>query len=278
MLRQDAVRFSVVTVNLNTGPFLAETMESVLANLRQEDEYLVIDGGSTDGSVEIIRRYESQLAGWVSEPDSGYADALGKGFARSKGHLLAWINSGDLLLEGALARAEAALEETGSDMVFGDDFYVDEEGSVIFRSRARVHSLRAMMLYGGWTPLQDACFWRRSLYDRVGGLDPRFRVAADYDLFLRFSMSGVCTYVPAPFSAFRRHAGQKSLREAALYATEREVSRRAFLGRGLSRSIRERGLRVFYGAVVRLRARVPGLFAVRDYSLAGAPVRSLRPD
>ena len=221
--------FSVVTPNFNMAHFLPETVESVLASLRPGDEYFIIDGGSTDGSVEVIQRYQDRLTGWISEPDSGYADALAKGFQRCSGEFLCWINSGDLLLRGALAAAGSALSDTGADLIFGDDVYIDEQSRVIMHSSGYVRSLKHMMLYGGWTPLQDACYWRRTLYERVGGLNPRLRYAADYDFFLRASCFGRCVYVSKTFSAFRRHAEQKSLSGAASYEIERQMARKHML-------------------------------------------------
>ncbi|WHZ28767.1 MAG: hypothetical protein OJF51_003565 [Nitrospira sp.] len=223
------LRFSIITPNLNLSRYLPYTVESVLCNLSPGDEYFVIDGGSNDDSIGIIRRYESWLTGWISEPDQGYADALAKGFGRVTGDILCWINSGDLLLPGALDAARQALTDTRADMVFGDDFYIDEEGRVICFSRGYVKDLRGAMLYGGWTPLQDACFWRRELYERVGGVNPRIGYAADFDLFLRMAIHGTCRYVPLTFSAFRRHAGQKSISGSDAYRKERKNLRRAML-------------------------------------------------
>jgi glycosyltransferase involved in cell wall biosynthesis len=224
------MRVSIVTPSYNLAPLLDETLESALRNLRPGDEYFVIDGASTDGSADVIRRYADRVTGWVSEPDRGYADALRKGFARATGDILCWINAGDLLLPGALDAAREALEATRADMIFGDDFYIDEDGKVISFSRGYVRDLRAAMLYGGWTPLQDACFWRRSIYDHVGGIDAGLRYAADYDLFLRIALAGKTSYIPKAFSAFRRHAGQKSIVDAAGYRRERAERRHAQLG------------------------------------------------
>jgi glycosyltransferase involved in cell wall biosynthesis len=247
---------SIVTPNFNMGSYLAQTVESVVRNLSPGDEYFVIDGGSNDGSVEVIRRYESRLAGCVSEPDRGYADALSKGFSRATGDILCWINSGDLLLSEALEAARQALTETGADMVFLDDFYVDEEGQVIFFSRGYVKDLRDTMLYGGWTPLQDACFWRRELYERVGGMNPCLRYAADFDLFLRMALQGTCQYVPLTFSAFRRHAGQKSISGSHAYRRERDDLRRGVLD-GLPGSKLGKSLRcAWHEAAIRWRVHV----------------------
>ncbi len=207
------------------GCYLAETIESTLVNLRPDDEYFIIDGGSTDNSVDIIRRYENRLTGWISEKDRGYADALAKGFARSSAKLQCWINCGDVLLPGALNEARIQLDVGGADMIFGDDLYIDESGHVLQVTNGHVDDLASMMAYGGWTPLQDACFWRRELYESVGGIDPEVRYAADYDLFLRMSMQGRAAYVPIIFSAFRRHDGQASKRHADAYQKEREACR-----------------------------------------------------
>jgi glycosyltransferase involved in cell wall biosynthesis len=228
-MQLDGGRFSVVTPNYNMAQFLAETLDSVLANLQPGDEYFVIDGGSTDGSVDILRNYGSRLTGWQSERDEGYADALEKGFRRCTGDFFCWVNSGDLLLKGALATARQALAETSAGLIFGDDVHIEEQGRVIRHSRGYVRSLKNMMLYGGWTPLQEACFWRRSLHEQVGGINPRLQYAADYDFFLRASCAGKCVYIPRIFGAFRRHEGQKSIRGAVAYEAERRQSRQRML-------------------------------------------------
>lgn len=270
------MRISVVTPSFNMARFLGETMASVLANLQAEDEYLVIDGGSTDGSADIVRSHESHLAAWVSEPDRGYADALAKGFERATGDILCWINAGDLLLPGALDAAREAIERTGADMIFGDDFYIDEDSRVISFSRGYVRDLKEAMLYGGWTPLQDACFWRRELYERVGGLDRDLKYAADYDLFLRMALAGKTLYVPIAFSAFRRHSGQKSIAGAAGYRSERRAVQRANLAKGQSFAAFEIPRRAWQAIAVRWRARVLHPWVWRRPDLAGRPVAHLK--
>lgn len=265
---------TVVTPNMNMGCWLPQTIESVLMNLRPGDQYFVIDGASKDDSVEIIRGYEKQLTGWVSEPDRGHADALAKGFAWATGDILCWINSGDLLLPGALDAACRALTDTDADMIFGDDFYVDEEGQVIFFSRGYVKDLRNAMLYGGWTPLQDACFWKRALYEQVGGINPLLKQAVDYDLFLRMAMQGRTRYVPLTFSVFRRHGGQKSISASDAYKQERLGLSRATLdllpGSGLGKFLRL----LWHGVTVRWRAHVSQR-RWRRPDLVGRPVDTL---
>jgi glycosyltransferase involved in cell wall biosynthesis len=267
--------FTVVTPSMNMGRHLAETIESVVENMQAGDEYYVIDGGSSDQSLQIIQSYNQVLTGWVSEPDNGYAHALRKGFENCRTEFMCWINAGDLLLPGALDHARSALEESGADCIFGDDFYIDEASKVISFSRGYVRSLQDAMCYGGWTPLQDACFWRRSLYERVGGINRNLRHAADYDLFLRFSCHGVCQYVPQAFSAFRRHAGQKSIEGAKLYSRERTECRRRELSKRMDKSFRDALLQVYYWLYVRFRARV--LHHLWNLpALRGVPVLSLK--
>src|SRR6476661_1698419 len=114
--------FTVVTPVFNMKDHLQQTIDSVLRNLRAGDQYFVVDGGSTDGTVDVIKAYAPKLTGWVSERDRGYADAIHKGFARATAELLCWINCGDLLLPGALDRAGAILNDRRVDFIFGDDF------------------------------------------------------------------------------------------------------------------------------------------------------------
>ena len=237
--------------------FLQQTIESALANLKPDDEYFIIDGGSTDGSVEIIESYAGRITGWVSEKDEGYADALAKGFELASGDVLCWINAGDLLLPGAFDVARRVLQEEDADFIFGDDFYISEDDRVISFSRGWVRSLRSAMLYGGWTPLQDACFWTKDLYDRVGGINRELKYAADFDLFLRFSMAGKVMYSPYAFSAFRKHFEQKSIANSIEYDKERKSVMSAAIKSDVSDvATKKMFLKLYYWFYLRVRARV----------------------
>lgn len=220
--------FIIVTPNLNMAHFLKATIESVLANLGPNDLYFIVDGGSTDGSIDIIRSYESSLSGWISEPDNGYADAIAKGFEMGEGAYMAWVNSGDVLLNGSLDLAREELKNSGADLIFCDDFYFDEQG-IIQYSYGNVSNLRNYMLYGGWTPLQDACFWKSYLYKKVGGIDRQLKLAADYDFFLKMSLRGKSYYRPYIMSGFRRHGQQKSIVFNIAYNKERDTLRKTTL-------------------------------------------------
>jgi GT2 family glycosyltransferase len=157
---------------------------------------------------------------------------------------------------------------------FGDNFHVDELGRILAFGRGYVPSLRDWMAFAGWTPLQDACFWRRDLYERVGGIDPDLDLAIDYDLFLRFSLEGRCVYVPVAFSAFRRHPEQRSIAMAARYAAEREWSRRRALAAARRSKVDQRIREAAFWVMSRYRDHV--LRRAWDLrSLHGIPVMSL---
>ncbi len=269
-----SLRISVVTPNLNMGHFLEETIQSVLANLGPQDEYFVIDGASKDNSVEIIRRYESRLTGWVSEKDSSYAEAIGKGFARATGDILCWLNSGDLYLHGALDLARAELRDEGIGLIFGDDFYIDTEGHVLGFSKGWVPNLRHAVLYGGWTPLQEACFWRRDVYQRIGGIDAQLRYAADYDLFLRMSGAGRSAYVPFAFGAFRQHPEQKSIAGMKPYQIERQRRRDEELANVAEARTVQLGKKALFRFLASARARIaPAVW--RRHDLHGTHIANL---
>lgn len=248
--------FTVVTPNFNMGEYLAETIESVLFNLRPGDEYFIIDGGSTDESVEIIRRYEHRITGWVSEKDRGYADALAKGFERANGEYQCWVNCGDLLLPGALDKARELLSANKIDFSYGDAIDLDENGNVLWISSAKFQPLYKYMLYGGWTPWQVSCFWKKSLYERCGGINPGISLAADYDLFLRMAKNARVNYSPIFFGAHRHHEGQLSMSQQINYKAEKNLIR-------LSEKVFETGIfdvleRVFYWIATRVKSRFFG--------------------
>lgn len=267
--------FTVVTACLNHGSFLRQTIESVLQNLQPGDQYIIIDGGSSDNSVDIIRQYADRLHYWVSEKDTGYADAIAKGFEHGSAPLMCWINSGDLLLPGALDEARKHL--VGEvELVFGDDFNIDENNRVIQFSRGFVPDLHRIMLFGGWTPLQDACYWTRSLYERVGGLDRSLRYAADYDLFLRMSGKGGTRYLSLAMSAFRTHVGQKSIAGRVPYRLERETQRRQAVKVFPMPVWKKRGLSLYYWVAVRFRARWLSPHRWTRPDLAGANINTLK--
>jgi glycosyltransferase involved in cell wall biosynthesis len=247
--------FSIVTPSFNMASYLESTIESVLSNMRTGDEYFIIDGGSTDESVKIIKSYEKELTGWVSEPDRGYADALAKGFNLASGDILCWINTGDLILKGAFDKVREILTDSDADFIYGDDFYISEDNKIIFHSNGKVSNMRDAMCYGDWTPLQDACFWRKDLYKKVGGINPNLKYAADFDLFLRFAVAGKTQYSPYTFSAFRRHENQKSISGGREYKEEKKRSQKSIQHECDDTWLKQILKKIYYWLYVRIRVR-----------------------
>jgi glycosyltransferase involved in cell wall biosynthesis len=174
-------------------------------------EYFIIDGGSTDGSIEIIQKYEDNLAYWESVPDKGQTDAINKGFARANGEILAWLNSDDILLPGAVSSAVDELRthpEVG--MVYGNATLINENGQKIGDFPAAQTDLKR--LKRGYVHIpQQAAFFRADLWERVGPLDPSFYFAMDYDLWVRIAREAPLLYIPKLWASFRLHGEGKSI-------------------------------------------------------------------
>jgi len=205
---------SVVTPSFNQAAYLEDTLRSVLDQDYPRLEYIVVDGGSTDGSLEIIRRYADRLAYWTSEPDAGQTEAINKGFARARGEILAWLNSDDVYRPGAVAEAVGFLQaHPDVGMGYGDAEYIDREGKVVGRFPARQTSLRR--LRQGYVHIpQQAAFFRANLWRMVGPLDPTFYFAMDYDLWVRLAAVSRLRYHPRPWAGFRLHPDAKTLSAA----------------------------------------------------------------
>jgi glycosyltransferase involved in cell wall biosynthesis len=187
-----------------------------MASIHEQDypdlEHIVIDGGSTDGSVEIIKRYSDQLAFWVSEPDRGQTDALIKGFERSTGEIQCWLNSDDLFEPWTLSEVARFFEENPDvDFVYGDSIWIDDLDRPIKSKREHGFNRFIWMYDHNYIP-QPSAFWRRSLFDRVGGLDPHFDLAMDADLWIRFAEVTRPSHVRRNWSRARLYADQKNTR------------------------------------------------------------------
>lgn len=214
------LRISVVTPSYNQGRFLEQTLCSVLDQGYESLEYIIIDGGSTDGSVDILRRYEDRLAYWVSEPDRGQAHAINKGLARATGDIVAYINSDDLYLRGSLvAAAEHFRRRPGCAWVCGDVVFADEMGRQVAAPKTVVPRSAAQCLTRHYFAQQQAMFWRRELL--AGGFDERWRYGFDFELFVRLLLAGHrCEHLPLPLAAFRLHPHSKTRAEAAPFEAE----------------------------------------------------------
>lgn len=204
-------RVSIVTPSYNQAHFLEETIHSVLDQDYPEIEYIIVDGGSTDGSVEIIQRYADRLAWWVSERDQGQTDALNKGFARATGDIFAWLNSDDTYLPGAVSEAVVYLQmhhEVG--LVYGDANYIDEAGRVLGKFLSRQTDYRRLLRGFVYIP-QQTTFFRSNLWRQVGPLDPTLNYAMDYDLWVQLAKITKLKYIPCLWANFRLHGTSKAV-------------------------------------------------------------------
>ena len=227
-------RISIVTPSFNQGGFLETTIRSVLEQDYPNLEYIVVDGGSTDDSVDVIQRYSDRLAWWVSEPDGGQVDAINKGFKRATGDILAYLNSDDIYLPGAL-RQVADFFEAHQDcgLVYGDYQLLDEQGNVIQQRRELDFDYTMGCCIGmGIIIPQPAAFWTRAVFTQVGLFDPRLHYAMDADYWLRTAQVATIRHLPAWLAGFRLHAASKTgiHQDSATAAYRREFE--ALLRRG----------------------------------------------
>lgn len=192
------MRISIITVVFNNCATIASALDSVLGQRYDDIELIVIDGASTDGTREVLARYESRIAVLVSERDAGMYDALNKGISLATGDVIGFLHADDLLADGdALARVAAAMADTSIDAVYGDLVYVrkDDPSHVLRTWNAGGFAPEKLNL--GWMPPHPTFYARRSIYERLGNFDTTFRIAADYDCMLRFLKAGIrVRYMP----------------------------------------------------------------------------------
>lgn len=206
-------KVSIVTPSYNQGRFLEETILSVLDQKYPNLEYIIIDGGSTDNSVEIIKKYEKHLAYWVSEKDSGQTEAINKGFRRCTGDIVAWINSDDIYLPNTFNFiVDYFIDHPEIDFVYGDAKIIDANGSFIMH-RKEVPFDRTMGLLIGFGFLipQPSTFWRRKIFESVGLLDEKLQYAMDSDLWAKVSEKHEIKHIPRYLSEARYHDEAKTV-------------------------------------------------------------------
>ena len=206
--------FSIVTPSFNQAQYLERTLRSVLDQNYPRIEYLVLDGGSTDGSPEIIRRHETRLAYWTSAPDAGQAAAINSGWRRARGDVLAWINSDDYYLPGALSTVAEELQRRPSAlMVYGQCLVVDQDGRSLGKMGGPF-DLTRLLLVGNMIS-QPATFIRRQALELAGPLDENLRYAMDYDFFIRVARLASPVFVEVPLASYTMHPLAKTVHDRA---------------------------------------------------------------
>lgn len=223
---------SIVTPSFQQGRFLDKTIYSIVTQQYPALEYHVQDGGSTDQTLAVIARFEPSLTSWASEPDAGQADAINRGFRQTRGEIMAWLNSDDLLLPGSLAYvARYFAEHPDVDAVYGHRIMIDETDGQIGAWVLPRHDDRVLTL-ADYVP-QETLFWRRRLWDAVGGgVDPSYTYAVDWELLLRFRAAKArIVRLPRFLGAFRVHEAQKTTANDVVGLAEMAMLRESIHGR-----------------------------------------------
>ncbi len=210
---------SIVTPSFNQAPYLEQAIASVLQQDHREIEYMLVDGGSADGSLDIVKRYAGRLAWWVSEPDTGQAEAINKGFAHAHGEIAAWLNSDDAYLPGTVSAAVAAFEANPTAiMVYANMQAVDANGRMINALTYRQLSLEDLLCFQ--IIGQPAVFMRRIAFDRAGGLDTSFRFLLDHQLWIKLAAQGPVRHIDQTWAIARYHPMAKNRAQASQFGAE----------------------------------------------------------
>lgn len=207
-------KISIVTPSFRQAGFIERTIKSVLDQNYPNLEYFVQDGGSEDGTKEILSSYADRLTGWESRPDNGQSQAINLGFAKTSGEIMAWLNSDDVLLPGALAYVASYFNRHPEvDVVYGHRILIDENDQQIGRWMLPQHN-DEVLSWADYIP-QETLFWRRRIWDKMGGqVDESFRFAMDWDLLIRFREAGArFARLPRFLGGFRIHTQQKTSAE-----------------------------------------------------------------
>ncbi len=205
-------KISVITPSYNQAQFIEQTLRSVLDQGYPNLEYIVIDGGSTDGSVEIIQKYADRLTYWVSEKDRGQSHAINKGFLRSTGDILCWLNSDDYFLPGTLDHvAKRLAPETNAFALIGQSYVVFTDGTPPRLAEGEYTGHRGLLqFWKRYTMPQPSIFWRREVYEKIGLLDENLHYIMDFDYWTRISEHFGFQVTDRPLTCTAYHAEAKT--------------------------------------------------------------------
>ena len=212
---------SIITPSFNQVEFIEETILSVLEQDYPNIEYIIVDGGSTDGSVEIIKKHSDRIAWWVSEEDEGQSDAINKGMKRAKGEFVAWLNSDDIYLAGTISQAISALQlDPELGLVYADLNSINTDGKIFNTNHYQQYELLdllAMRIIG-----QPTVFMRKSVLDKVGKISSEFDYLMDHHLWIRMFQQAKSRYVPGIWASARFHSSAKNVDAAESFIADAE--------------------------------------------------------
>jgi glycosyltransferase involved in cell wall biosynthesis len=215
-------RISIVTPTYNSGRYLEHTIQSIVSQNYPNLEYIIIDGGSTDNTIEIIKKYSDFVAFWVSEPDKGMYDAINKGFQKSTGEIISWLNSDDVYHNGALfCVGRIFIDLFDVEWIIGKSSLFNSDGQCVKMNNIEYWS-KSRIFTGDYRWIQqENVFWRKSLYNKAGGqLNSSLRLAGDFELWMRFFKYTKLYSVQTSFAGFRLHGQQLSIMESKMYENE----------------------------------------------------------
>lgn len=226
-------KISIITPSFNQGKYIEKTILSITSQNYPNLEYIIMDGGSSDNTLEIINKYREYITYWESKPDNGQSDAIKRGFEISTGDILAYINSDDFYLPGTFLKIADAFENNPSvKWITGNGIYVNEN-EVTIRKNNYFPPLICpkTMLYGGNCFFQPATFWKRELYFSVGGIDQKINYSFDFDLFLKFLLIEKPLKLNYEVAAFRMHPTSKTSTISHIGQNEHQDIRQKYLAR-----------------------------------------------
>ena len=253
---------TIVTPSYNQGQFIRATIDSVLTQDYPAVEYLVVDGGSTDGTIDILRGYGDRVR-WTSGPDAGQTDAIHRGFAAATGKYIAWLNSDDVYLPGAINAAVAELEaHPGTGLLYGGAEFIDRDGAVIIPAEpVQAWSLEKMLRTTNLV-VQPSTFFLREAYTAIGGLDTNLNYVMDYDLWIRLGSKYPVRSIQRVICQVRAYGETKSSTGGLKRMEELERMVRSHGGHGMpSANRREMWLALRHGTAAAVRDGHPGLAA-----------------